>query len=145
MTIILARVSAFRERDIKKIVALSTLRQLGIMIMAIGMCQYKLAFIHLVIHAFFKAMLFISTGNLIHSSRNYQALLKTGELRKIMPVSSGGVIAGTMSLVGLPFMAAFYSKEPIIEYGLISSFRATISGLIILGVSITIIYSARFI
>ncbi len=137
--------SAFSERDIKKIVALSTLSQLGIIIMAIGICQYRLAFTHLIIHAFFKAILFISTGNLIHSSGDYQALIKTGRLRGIMPVSSAGIIAGSMSLAGLPFMAAFYSKEPIIECRLMSSLRVLLSGLIILGVSMTIIYRIRLI
>ncbi len=145
LTIILASVSAFSERDIKKIVALSTLSQLGIIIMAIGVCQYRLAFTHLIIHAFFKAILFISTGNLIHSSGDYQALIKTGRLRGIMPVSSAGIIAGSMSLAGLPFMAAFYSKEPIIECRLMSSLRVLLSGLIILGVSMTIIYRIRLI
>lgn len=80
VTITTARFTAIVESDIKKMVALSTLRQLGIIFMAIGLSWSDIAFIHLIIHAFFKAIIFISTGNLIHFSRGYQAISITGGL-----------------------------------------------------------------
>lgn len=144
LTILLARVGAFAEADIKKIVALSTLSQLGIIITAIGLGRHDLAFAHLIIHAFFKAILFIATGNIIHSSRDYQALLKTGRAIGAIPVSSARLVAGTLRLCGLPFIAAFYSKEPIIEYSLLNNFNALVSLFLIFGVGATILYSIRF-
>lgn len=115
LTILIARGSAFYEIDIKKIVALSTLRQLGVIITAMGAGIYILRFFHLLTHAFFKALLFIGAGNLIHSSERYQDLRVMGGGSEVIPYSKSIVIATSISLCGLPFMSAFYSKEIIIE------------------------------
>lgn len=115
LTILIARGSAFYEIDIKKIVALSTLRQLGVIITAMGAGIYLLRFFHLLTHAFFKALLFIGAGNLIHSSERYQDLRVMGGRSEVIPYSKSIVIATSISLCGLPFMSAFYSKEIIIE------------------------------
>merc|ERR1719225_45421 len=115
LTILIARGSAFYEIDIKKIVALSTLRQLGVIITAMGAGIYLLRFFHLLTHAFFKALLFIGAGNLIHSSERYQDLRVMGGGSEVIPYSKSIVIATSISLCGLPFMSAFYSKEIIIE------------------------------
>lgn len=144
LTILIARGSAFYEIDIKKIVALSTLRQLGVMITAIGAGIYILRFFHLLTHAFFKALLFIRAGNLIHSSERYQDLRVIGGRSEVIPYSKSIVIATSMSLCGLPFISAFYSKEIIIERLLIVNSFLWAYILIVLGVLITIFYRVRF-
>merc|ERR1719266_1305811 len=115
----MARLRAFFEIDIKKIVALSTLRQLGVIIVALGAGYSLLGFFHLLSHAFFKALLFIRSGNLIHASERYQDLRVIGGSSEVIPLSKSIVIATSMSLCGLPFMSAFYSKEAINEILLI--------------------------
>jgi NADH-ubiquinone oxidoreductase chain 5 len=146
LTIILARLGALNERDIKKIVALSTLRQLGIMVIALGLNCPLLAFFHLVLHAFFKAILFIATGNFIHARGRYQALGKTGALFFSMPVSGGGALSAKISLLGTPFAAAFFSKEPILEnIFVLNESRRFRLFLILGGVFLTAIYRRRFV
>ena len=144
LTILIARGSAFYEIDIKKIVALSTLRQLGVIITAMGAGIYLLRFFHLLTHAFFKALLFIGAGNLIHSSERYQDLRVMGGGSEVIPYSKSIVIATSISLCGLPFMSAFYSKEIIIERLLIINSFLWSYILIVLGVLITIFYRIRF-
>jgi NADH:ubiquinone oxidoreductase subunit 5 (subunit L)/multisubunit Na+/H+ antiporter MnhA subunit len=139
----MARTSAFFERDIKKIVALSTLRQLGVMVVAISVGNWNLAFLHLIAHAFFKALLFISTGNLIHSRDSYQALKISGGLTKSIPVSYSANVICRFSLCGLPFMSAFFSKEPIIEISNETQLRGLIYLILLTGIFITIAYSVR--
>jgi NADH-ubiquinone oxidoreductase chain 5 len=146
LTIVLARIRALNERDMKKIVALSTLRQLGIMVIALGLNCPMLSFLHLILHAFFKAILFIATGNFIHSRTRYQSLRKTGGLFYSMPVSRAGALTAKVRLMGAPFAAAFFSKEPILENIFIlnegSRFRLF---LILLGVILTVLYRGRFV
>merc|ERR1712158_196064 len=144
LTILIARGSAFYEIDIKKIVALSTLRQLGVIITAMGAGIYLLRFFHLLTHAFFKALLFIRAGNLIHASERYQDLRVIGGSSEVIPLSKSIVVATSMSLCGLPFMSAFYSKEIIIERLLIINSFLLSYILIVLGVLITIFYRTRF-
>ena len=114
-TILMARVRALYETDIKKIVALSTLRQLGLIFTALGLGGFKIAFFHLLAHAFFKALLFMSVGNLIHLSSDYQDLRKIGVCTTSLPVSLSFSLAANMRLMGLPFMAGFYSKDLMLE------------------------------
>lgn len=144
LTILMARGSAFYEIDIKKIVALSTLSQLGVIITAIGCGIYMLRFFHLLTHAFFKALLFISAGNLIHASERYQDLRVIGGRSEVIPYSKAIVIATSMRLCGLPFISAFYSKEMIIERLLIINSFLWAYILIVLGVLITVFYRIRF-
>lgn len=145
LTIFIARIGAFFEIDIKKIVALSTLRQLGVMMAALGAGFRTLGFFHLLAHAFFKALLFISTGNLIHGAGRYQDLRVMGGVREVLPFSKRVVIGCSMRLCGLPFISAFYSKEIIIESLLINNFSLMPYFIILLGILITIFYSMRFI
>merc|ERR1712018_765303 len=135
----MARLRAFFEIDIKKIVALSTLSQLGVIITALGAGFNLLRFFHLLTHAFFKALLFIRAGNLIHRFESYQDLRTIGGSREILPFTKSIIIGCSIRLCGLPFMSAFYSKEIIIKRLLISYF------VIILGVLITVFYRIRFI
>merc|ERR1719245_2256526 len=144
ITILIARMAAFSETDMKKMVALSTLRQLGIMITAIGVGFGVLAFFHLLTHAFFKALLFIGAGNLIHASERYQDRRVTGGLtREIMPLTTRTILLSSIRLCGLPFIAAFYSKEIIIEMILINSVSFYSYVILCLGISITVTYSLR--
>lgn len=142
-TMIIASLSALGERDIKKMVALSTLSQLGIIVTRLGISCSLIAFIHLVIHAFFKAIIFISTGNAIHHRKRYQACRKTGFLSQSRPINTSSLIRGAIRLVGAPFAAAFFSKEPILENLFIHDRLLEIS-LILSGVFLTILYTFRF-
>ena len=144
LTMFIARISAFYERDIKKVVALSTLRQLGVIVVALGLNMYLLALIHLLAHAFFKALLFISVGNLIHSNNDYQALSLRGNLTPLIPRSYSSVTICSLSLAGFPFMSAFFSKEPIIELCNNSTWLSNLLFFIIfIGVIITGAYRVR--
>ena len=145
MTMLIARFSAILERDIKKIVALSTLRQLGIMIMRLGMGFYILRFFHLLRHAFFKALLFITVGRLIHNRKDYQDIRLIGRSSNSLPLSRRFAYIAIMRLIGFPFIAAFFSKEIILEFLLINNHNLYIYLVILTGILLTVIYSIRFI
>ena len=115
LTILLAGVRALNEGDMKKIVALSTLRQLGIMVIGVGLGSSLLAFFHLVAHAFFKALLFVGVGNFIHAAGSYQDLKVMGNFQGALPFTSAILILAKASLCGLPFFSGFFSKEAILE------------------------------
>ena len=142
---VIARVRALFEIDLKKMVALSTLRQLGVIILSLGLGAFIARFFHLLTHAFFKALLFLATGSVIHRRNRYQDLRTMGRLRKIMPLTRGFILLSLLSLIGLPFISAFFSKELILEIILINNFNAATYGFIALGVRLTALYRARFI
>lgn len=146
VTMLIARVSAFLERDIKKIVALSTLSQLGVMMLRISLGYKGLAFFHLIAHAFFKALLFIATGSLIHNSNDYQDLRRGGGQLPSLPLTKRAVILRKLRLCGVPFFSRFYSKELILENLRARERRGLIVfTLIWTGVLLTRLYSIRFI
>ena len=145
LTMVIARVRALFEIDLKKMVALSTLRQLGVIILSLGLGAFIARFFHLLTHAFFKALLFLATGSVIHRRNRYQDLRTMGRLRKIMPLTRGFILLSLLSLIGLPFISAFFSKELILEIILINNFNAATYGFIALGVRLTALYRARFI
>ena len=145
LTIVMARVRALFEIDLKKMVALSTLRQLGVIILRLGLGAFIARFFHLLTHAFFKALLFLATGIVIHRRNRYQDLRAIGRLRKIIPLTRGFILVSLLSLIGLPFMSAFFSKELILEIILINNFNAATYIFIALGVSLTALYRARFV
>jgi len=124
-TIILARLSALTECDIKKIVALSTLSQLGVIFSAFCTGSITLVFFHLVVHAFFKALLFICAGQIIHNIGDTQNLRRIGGGRLACPTRSSVISLCKARLCGLPFYASFYSKEFILE-GLATNSRRTL-------------------
>jgi len=144
LTILIARIRAFFEKDIKKIVALSTLRQLGVIICALGAGFRILGFFHLLSHAFFKALLFVRAGRLIHNSNRYQDLRKMGGSADVLPFTKRIIIGCLLSLCGLPFMSAFYSKEMIIERLLIFNLSFMSYFIMVAGIFITVFYSLRF-
>jgi NADH-ubiquinone oxidoreductase chain 5 len=145
VTMFIARLSALMETDIKKVVALSTLRQLGLIFTAIGTGFYEYRFFHLLIHAYFKAVMFISVGNCIHIRNDYQDLRFLRLRAKPYAVSFTVCFVSNASLMGLPFLAGFYSKDLIIETLADSRCSAFMTFLIILSVLFTALYSLRFI
>ena len=143
-TIIIAGIRATTECDIKKIIALSTLRQLGIIITRIGLGFPQIAFIHIVIHALFKALLFICAGNLIRLHRHAQDLRWIGNTLNAAPVTATCILIANTALCGFPFIAGFYSKDLIIETAIFSEQNRFIVILILLSVGFTSFYSMRF-
>jgi NADH-quinone oxidoreductase subunit L len=103
------------QNDIKRVVAYSTLSQLGYMTVALGVSAYSAAVYHLMTHAFFKALLFLGAGSVIIGMHHEQDMRRMGGLRKLMPITHVTMWIGTLALVGTPFFAGFYSKDTIIE------------------------------
>lgn len=115
LTSLLAGVAAFVELDFKKVVAYSTLRQLGVMMVRLGLGLWRLAFFHLLAHAIFKALLFLCVGVLIARHGHGQDLRSIGNLVKGMPIIQAGIVLARGALCGVPFLSGFYSKDAILE------------------------------
>nr|CAL37031.1 NADH dehydrogenase subunit 5 [Anilios australis] len=115
LTTLLAAIVASSQNDIKKIIALSTTSQLGLMMTTLGLNQPTLAFMHMAMHSFFKAALFLCAGSLIHNLNNEQDIRKMGDLQSIFPATSAAITVASMALMGSPFLSGFYSKDVIIE------------------------------
>ena len=103
------------QNDIKRVVAYSTCSQLGYMFVALGLGAYAAGNLHLFTHAFFKALLFLGSGSVIHALHGEQDLRKMGGLRSAIPFTFAMMVIGTLSLTGFPFTAGFFSKDAIIE------------------------------
>jgi len=106
---------ALVQNDIKKIIAYSTCSQLGYMILACGLSSFHVSFFHLVNHAFFKALLFLTAGAVIHSLSNQQDMRRYGGISYVLPLSSVAITIGSLALAGTPFLSGFYSKDLILE------------------------------
>ena len=115
-TAFFAATVALVQNDIKKIIAYSTCSQLGYMFFAAGVGAYNVAMFHLFTHAFFKALLFLGSGSIIHSFKDEQNITKMGGVWKKMPYTWILMIIGTLALTGFPFLSGFYSKDAIIEF-----------------------------
>merc|ERR1719445_510451 len=139
----MAGCAAMLEIDIKKVIALSTLSQLGIMIIVIGAGAPILAYFHLLSHAFFKAILFICAGMIIHNIKDYQDIRKMRIISNIIPVTFRVIMVANLSLCGLPFLRGFYSKDIILEVIIISTIRFVIFLIIIVATFFTVAYSCR--
>jgi NADH-ubiquinone oxidoreductase chain 5 len=105
----------FFQQDIKKIIAYSTMSQLGMMVIAIGLSCYNTALFHLINHAFYKALLFLGAGSVIHAMYDNQDLRKYGGLKSYLPLTYTVMLIASLSLIALPFMTGFYSKDLILE------------------------------
>jgi NADH-ubiquinone oxidoreductase chain 5 len=115
LTTFFAATTGLFQNDIKKVIAYSTCSQLGYMVFACGLSAYDVAIFHLFNHAFFKALLFLSAGSLIHAVANEQDMRKMGGLRQKVPLSYMAFVIGSLALTGFPFLAGFYSKDIILE------------------------------
>jgi len=133
------------QNDIKRVVAYSTLSQLGYMTVALGVSAYSAAVFHLMTHAFFKALLFLAAGSVIIGMHHEQDIRKMGGLKKYMPITYWTSLIGSLALIGFPFLSGFYSKDIIIE----AVHASTIPGAsiaywaVLLGVFVTAFYSFR--
>jgi len=103
------------QNDIKKVIAYSTCSQLGYMVFACGLSTYEVGLFHLSNHAFFKALLFLSAGSVIHAVNDEQDMRKMGGLQKVLPFSYAMILVGSLALMGFPFLTGFYSKDVILE------------------------------
>ena len=143
LTIFIAGLGANFEFDLKKIIALSTLRQLGLIIRILAIGFYKLAFFHLLTHALFKALLFICAGAIIHNIKNSQDIRDMGSLTVFMPLTISCLNVANLALCGFPFLAGFYSKDLILETVLVSDLNLFSVFLFFFSTGLTVSYSFR--
>jgi NADH-quinone oxidoreductase subunit L len=113
-TALLAATIGMAQNDIKKVLAYSTVSQLGYMFMAVGVGAYSAALFHVLTHAFFKALLFLGSGSVIHAMGGEQDMLKMGGLKRRLPVTYRTFVAGSLALAGIPVFAGFFSKDEIL-------------------------------
>jgi NADH-ubiquinone oxidoreductase chain 5 len=147
LTALFAGTVGLVQYDMKKVIAYSTCSQLGYMFFACGMSGYSIGLFHLFNHGFFKALLFLGAGSVIHALLDEQDMRKMGGLVKLLPLTYVVILVGSLSLTGFPFLTGFYSKEVILEIALskfsISSFFIYWLGVI--AAFITSFYSIRLI
>jgi NADH-ubiquinone oxidoreductase chain 5 len=115
LTAFFAATTGLLQNDLKRVIAYSTMSQMGYLIMSCGLSQYNFALFHLVNHAFFKALLFLAAGSIIHALNDEQDIRKMGGLVKLLPFSYTMLLIGSFSLMALPFLTGYYSKDLIIE------------------------------
>nr|YP_010489418.1 NADH dehydrogenase subunit 5 [Cuneopsis demangei]UWM10832.1 NADH dehydrogenase subunit 5 [Cuneopsis demangei] len=143
LTLLMAGLSACFEVDLKKIIALSTLSQLGLMMFTVGAGFPVIAVFHLFTHALFKALLFLCAGSIIHSTMDTQDGRILGGLNYLLPFSSSCLVLSSIALCGMPFLSGFYSKDLILE-GVFSSFNGSLEVFVMLvGAGLSLVYSLR--
>nr|QXG19655.1 NADH dehydrogenase subunit 5 [Zaprionus indianus] len=145
LTMFMAGLGANFEFDLKKIIALSTLSQLGLMMSILSMGFFKLAFFHLLTHALFKALLFMCAGAIIHNMNNSQDIRLMGGLSIHMPLTSACFNVSNLALCGMPFLAGFYSKDMILEVVMISNINMFSFFLYFFSTGLTVCYSFRLV
>lgn len=143
LTSLIAGVGANFEYDLKKIIALSTLSQLGLIIIAVSLGAVFFAYCHLLTHALFKALLFICAGKFIHVIRGYQDIRRIGSLINLLPLSSICFNIANLSLCGIPFLAGFYRKDLILEWTVRRNYNFILVIILFLAVALTCRYSFR--
>jgi len=133
------------QNDLKKVIAYSTCSQLGMLFIAVGLSQYNVALFHLVNHAFFKALLFLGAGSIIHAMADEQDMRRLGGLVKLLPFSYAMILIGSLSLAAMPFLTGFYSKDLIIElaFGQFEFSGQVVYWLAVISAIFTMTYSVR--
>jgi len=139
-TAFIGGVAAVVQFDLKKIFAYSTVSQLGLMVIALGLGQVKFALFHMLMHAFFKALLFLGSGNIIHALHGEQDIRNMGGLAKSLPFTATAMGIGALAMMGLPPLSGFYSKDAILE---VATHHAGISYLLIILSCLTVFYLSR--
>nr|QWZ46408.1 NADH dehydrogenase subunit 5 [Philolithus aegrotus] len=145
MTMFMSGLGASFEYDLKKIIALSTLSQLGLMMSILALGSYKLAFFHLLTHALFKALLFMCAGNVIHNLQNCQDIRYMGGLVISMPLTCVYLNICNLALCGLPFLSGFYSKDLILEVMSMGYLNFFVYIIFYLSIGLTVCYSFRLV
>lgn len=145
ITTIFSSIIGLFQQDIKKVIAYSTMSQLGMMVIAIGLSSYNLALFHLVNHAFYKALLFLGAGAVIHSVSDNQDFRKYGGLKPFLPLAYSIMLIASLSLVAIPFMSGFYSKDFILEsaYGQFYISSTIVYFIATIGAIFTTLYSVK--
>ena len=133
------------QQDIKKVIAYSTMSQLGMMIIAVGLSSYNLALFHLINHAFYKALLFLGAGAVIHAVADNQDFRKYGGLKQFLPLTYSVMLIASLSLVAFPYMTGFYSKDFILEsaYGQFYFSSIIVYFIATIGAMFTTLYSVK--
>ena len=133
------------QQDIKKVIAYSTMSQLGMMVIAVGLSSYNIALFHLVNHAFYKALLFLGAGSVIHAVADNQDFRRYGGLKQFLPLTYSVMLIASLSLVAFPFMTGFYSKDFILEsaYGLFTFSAVSVYFIATVGAMFTTLYSVK--
>nr|FAA04179.1 TPA: NADH dehydrogenase subunit 5 [Bdellodrilus illuminatus] len=143
VTLIMSGLCAMMEMDMKKIIALSTLSQLGLMMLSLSLMMPSLTFMHLIIHALFKALLFICAGSLINLHMHSQDMRWMGNLGSQTPLISSAMILSCLTMSGMPFLSAFYSKDMILEQSMNSMNSAFTMIMLYMSLILTSMYSMR--
>jgi len=145
ITTVVSSLIGLFQQDIKKVIAYSTMSQLGMMVIAVGLSCYNIALFHLVNHAFYKALLFLGAGSVIHAVSDNQDFRKYGGLRAFLPLTYAVMLIASLSLVAFPFMTGFYSKDLILEsaYGQYYLTSTTVYIIATIGAMFTTLYSVK--
>nr|QTF87982.1 NADH dehydrogenase subunit 5 [Balanus trigonus] len=145
LTMFMAGLGACFEFDLKKIIALSTLSQLGLMMYSLSMGLVKVALFHLLMHALFKALLFMSAGCIIHGFKGWQDIRMMGNMMTSLPFISSCFVVSNLALSGMPFLAGFYSKDLILEISLMEEINMLSLFMLFLSTGLTVAYTFRLI
>ena len=145
LTTVFSSLIGLFQQDIKKVIAYSTMSQLGMMVIAVGLSSYNVGLFHLVNHAFYKALLFLGAGSVIHAVGDNQDFRKYGGLRQYLPLTYSVMLIASLSLVAFPFMTGFYSKDFILEsaYGQYNYSGTVIYFIATIGAMFTTLYSVK--
>nr|YP_010584224.1 NADH dehydrogenase subunit 5 [Spathularia flavida]UZT67630.1 NADH dehydrogenase subunit 5 [Spathularia flavida] len=145
LTTVFSSLIGLFQQDIKKVIAYSTMSQLGMMVIAVGLSSYNLGLFHLVNHAFYKALLFLGAGSVIHAVGDNQDFRKYGGLKAYLPLTYSVMLIASLSLVAFPFMTGFYSKDFILEsaYGQFFFSGTVVYFLATIGAMFTTLYSVK--
>nr|YP_008999744.1 NADH dehydrogenase subunit 5 [Dermacentor nitens]AGH19701.1 NADH dehydrogenase subunit 5 [Dermacentor nitens] len=145
MTMLMSGINAFCENDLKKIIAFSTLSQLSMMMVILSMSLTNLAFLHLIIHAIFKSMLFLGAGYVIHNMMGKQDIRMLSDFFFYSPLIMSCMLIASYSLMGIPFIGGFYSKDLILEFFFFNNINLINFLLFIMGILFTFLYNMRMI